>query len=257
MLVRVRSDLGIDEYIDAVQGEGERLLDAVGSVDPDAPVPSCDEWVVRDLVRHVGGVHHWAARQLREKRTDEIAGDLVDIVGGWPTDDGLLDWARSQHSSLVQELQAGDPAFPYYTWFRGDTPLTMWARRQAHETAIHRVDADLSAARRSSFAPAFAADGIDELVLDMIGNRRRALPFESAKTLHVLADDIDRAWTLTMSADGFTILGDRRGEPDATLRGSASSLYQALWGRGPADVEVTGTASLLDAWLASVRPAWS
>ena len=250
-------DVEINEYIAAVRSEGERLLDAAESVDLDGPVPSCDEWVVRDLVRHVGGVHHWAARQLGEKRTDEITGALVDIVGGWPADGDLLEWAASQHARLVGELETADPGFPYFTWFRGEAPLAMWARRQAHETAVHRVDADLAAGRASTFAPAFAADGIDELVLDMIGDRQRELPLEAVATLQVIAVDIDRAWTLMMSPEGFRTHGEQWGESDAALHGTASALYQALWGRGVADLGVTGDASVFDAWLASVRPAWS
>ncbi len=36
------------------------MADAAGSTGPDAPVPSCPDWAVRDLVRHTGGVHRWA-----------------------------------------------------------------------------------------------------------------------------------------------------------------------------------------------------
>ena len=249
--------LGTEGFIDAVRVHGEGLLATATSAGLDSRVPSCDDWVVRDLVRHIGGVHHWAARQLGEKRTDEIVGDLFEIVGGWPADDDLLSWAAAQHAALVAELEGADPTFPYFTWFRGDTPLTMWARRQAHETAVHRVDAELATGRRPTFKPTFAADGIDELLLDMIGDWQRQLPVDAARTLHVVAQDVERAWTITISPEGFAIHGDQRGDAHTMLRGTASSLYQALWGRGAADLEIAGDASVFDSWLTAVKPAWS
>lgn len=247
----------IDEFIARVHDEGVLLLDAAASAGLAADVPSCDEWVVRDLVRHVGGVHHWAARQLGEKRSDEITGELVDIVGGWPPDDELIAWASTQHEQLVHELERADPAFPYFTWVRNDHPLTMWARRQAHETAVHRVDADLAAGRRSTFDPAFAADGIDELVLDMVGYWERTLPVEEGTTLHVVAGDIERAWTIDMSPAGFTTASGLRGEAHAVLGGTAEAIYQALWGRGDTGVEVTGDASAFATWSTNVKPEWA
>src|SRR6187431_530003 len=102
--------MDIEEFVAAVRSEGTSLLGAAASAGLEAPVPSCDDWVVRDLVRHVGGVHHWAARQLGEKRTGEICGDLVDLVGGWPDDDDLLGWAADRHAALVLELERADPA---------------------------------------------------------------------------------------------------------------------------------------------------
>ncbi|MGH9217172.1 MAG: maleylpyruvate isomerase N-terminal domain-containing protein [Acidimicrobiales bacterium] len=104
----------------------------------------------------------------------------------------MLEWAASQHARLVRELETADPEFPYFTWFRGDAPLTMWARRQAHETAVHRVDADLAAGWASTFAPAFAADGIDCrrcLRTDREPARRRAPSGDLTATARTLGAD--------------------------------------------------------------------
>ena len=249
--------LSVGAYIDELRTHGSRLLDAAASAGLDADVPSCDDWVVRELVRHIGGVHHWASRQLGEKRTDEITGELVDIVGGWPPDDELLTWAAAQHASAVAELTRADPSYPYFTWFRGDTPVTMWARRMAHETAIHRIDAELAAGWQPRFTPAFAADGIDELVLDMLGDGARNVPTDAVTTLQLVAEDANRSWTVTMSAAGFQTEGARRGDADATIRGSASAIYQALWGRSAVDLAIDGDGDALELWLATVRPAWA
>ena len=51
----------IATHIDALRTQGELMALAAGAgAGPDDPVPSCPEWTVRDLVRHLGGVHRWA-----------------------------------------------------------------------------------------------------------------------------------------------------------------------------------------------------
>ena len=52
-------------------------------------------------------------------------------------------------------------------------PLAFWAPRQAHETAIHRADAESAAALLPECLADFAADGLDELIM---GFGRRARP---------------------------------------------------------------------------------
>src|SRR5205085_308477 len=109
----------IDDFLAALRRDGPLLVGAARSAGLDARVPSCPEWDVRELVRHAAGVHHWAAAQVGGRRTDEIEGDLVDIVGGWPPDDELLDWAAGKHAALVRTFEEADPEFGYFTWFEG------------------------------------------------------------------------------------------------------------------------------------------
>ena len=246
----------IDDYIEVVRREGDALVAAARSAPLDASVPSCPDWDLRELVRHIAGVHHWAARQVGERHADEITGDLVDIVGGWPPDDELVDWAGEQHANLLRVFEDADRDFPYFTWVPGRTPFTMWTRRQAHETSIHRVDAQLAAGTVSPFEPEHAADGVDELVIAMVGSRRKPLPVTATTTLHLKATDIPRTWTVDITPDGLDPYTEARGQPDCTVTGSAGDLYRLVWHRG-GDVDVAGEASVLDAWWEYVRPAWS
>ena len=50
------------------------------------------------------------------------------------------------------------------TFLPAPSPLAMWARRQAHETSIHRCYAESATGATTGFDPTFAADGIDELL---------------------------------------------------------------------------------------------
>jgi hypothetical protein len=58
----------------------------------------------------------------------------------------------------------------------------MWARRQAHETAIHRFDAESATSSVSGFDPTFASDGIGE-ILTAMAPRADELPLESGVTM--------------------------------------------------------------------------
>ena len=130
------------------------------------------------------------------------------------------------------------------------SPLAFWARRQAHETAIHRYDAQsaAAAARRApaaAFDPAFAADGVDELIMGFAA--RTTLP--PATTATASGDGGDgaavadrpragrrrRAGTSaspTAAARSAALVEPRRPRAaDCTLDGPAAGLYAFLWNR--------------------------
>ena len=64
------------------------------ATDPAAAVPTCPEWTVRDLVRHLGGVHRWATGHVAGGRTEVWAVGLDEVVGAWPDDAALAGWLR-------------------------------------------------------------------------------------------------------------------------------------------------------------------
>ena len=115
----------------------------------------------------------------------------------------------------------------------------MWARRQAHETAVHRVDAQLATGTTvTRCAPAFAADGIDELLVLFVPRRSSKLRADPPATLAVRCTDVDASWQLRMDADGVTTTaGTGGGDTGAacTVSGTAHDLYLALWNRTGAD----------------------
>jgi hypothetical protein len=49
------------EHLDALAREGGLLAAAAERAGLAAPVPSCPPWQVRDLLRHIGYGHRWAA----------------------------------------------------------------------------------------------------------------------------------------------------------------------------------------------------
>jgi uncharacterized protein (TIGR03083 family) len=247
----------VAEHIAALQRDGERLAAAAQRAGPDTPVPTCPGWLVRDLVRHVGGVHRWAAAHVAGPRTEPWNADLHDVVGAWPDDAELATWFRDGHAELVQTLRAADPALQCWTFLRAPSPLAMWARRQAHETAIHRADAELAGGAAASFAPAFAADGVDELLTCFIPRRSSKLRADPPRTLRVCAEDAAGDWLVRIGPEHAETVAGAPGA-DCEVRGRAAELYLVLWHRLDPDVlTVAGDSAVLELFRDRVRIRWS
>jgi uncharacterized protein (TIGR03083 family) len=184
----------IPVLVAALRGEGALMAAAVAGIDPDGTVPTCPDWTVRDLARHTGGVHRWATGFVRG-RTEPLAAALDEVVGTWPADAELAAWLAQGCAELVAALATAPDDLQCWTFLPAPSPRGMWARRQAHETAIHRVDAQLAAGLPvSAFAPAFAADGVDgvdELLSLFVPRRSTALRADPPVTLAVDCADVE------------------------------------------------------------------
>lgn len=174
----------------------------------------------------------------------------------WTNDDELLDWYLETNANLVRELTSAPTDLQCRTFLPGASPLAMWARRQAHETAVHRFDAEYAVQTQTSFDPAFATDGIDEL-LRAFAPRGSTFGIEDPATMAVHTNDTDASWHITMTPNGVTTSGGKR-PADVTLVGPASDLYLSLWNRGDdSTIEVAGTSDLLNTWHEGHRIRWS
>lgn len=239
------------EHIAALRHAGPGLMSAALRAGLDAAVPTCPKWCVRDLLAHIGGVHRWAAAFVAEGRTEPMDAETRARYRAAPPDDtDLPGWFADGHAALVSALEASPPDLDCWTFFPAPTPLLFWARRQAHETIIHRVDAEL-AAGGPVIAPhtTVAADGIDELLAGML-TRRGRLRADPPRTLAVRATDAGQSWLVHVGPDAVRTRRTAAPEPaDCTLTGPAAVVYLLLWNRtGPEAVCLSGDPSLLDLW---------
>jgi uncharacterized protein (TIGR03083 family) len=251
----------IPAHIAAVREEGGLMVTAVAQAEPDSAVPTCPEWTVRDLARHMGGVHRWATGFVRG-RTEPVHADLDEVVGTWPADAELAAWLAEGCADLVAALTEAPDALECWTFLPAPSPLAMWARRQAHETAIHRVDAQLAAGLAvSPCSPVFAADGIDELLSLFVPRRSTALRADPPVTLAVRCADVDASWLLRLDEHGVTTTPSAGIDPDSahcTVTGRTGDLYLALWNRAGADrLTVAGERAVLGRFSEGVRIRWS
>jgi uncharacterized protein (TIGR03083 family) len=230
---------------------------------PDAHVPSCPDWTVADLIAHVGEVQRWAAT-LIEGRLTSLGDVPAGFLGEVPAVAERPQWLRAGCQRLVSALRSADPdtAYPCFLTDPVSPPALFWARRQAHESAIHAVDASSAAGTTIDFPPPFAADGIDEFLTGFVPRRRTHLHHDPPATIDVVTTDTPGAWLLTIGAETPSTqrLDAAPAQADCTITGPAEAVYAALWNRGPwlggKRLQVTGDTTLFALLGESVRIRW-
>lgn len=254
----------IPQYIEAIRREGRRLVEAAKAAGLDAPVPTCPGWDTRDLVRHLGEIHLWAAAWIAYPdagpQAETEAALLTVLSERWPElgvfwvdDEDLTDWYLRTNANLIEVLEAAPDDFEAVTFWPAPTPRAMWARRQAHETSIHRFDAEAASGGGSGFDATFATDGVDEILGAMTTRRRLDKPVAHPQSMKVHATDTDERWLVTFSSDvATTVRGD--GPADVVVTATASDLYLNLWNRiDDQAVDVAGDHGVLDTWHGDFR----
>lgn len=257
----------ISEHIEHLAAQGELLARAAEQAPLDAPVPSCPGWQLRDLLAHTGYVHRWATAYVADAQPDWVDRlNEAEVLSAAPPDDVLTGWFRDGHAALMDTLRAADPAVHCWTFMDAPSPLAFWARRQAHETSIHRADAQLAAAPDqppAAHPPALAADGIDELVAGF-GSRKPGKLADSPATLVIRAGDGPGApaWTVVMGQPDARVSRGAHpaapGERYCEVSGPAPDLYLTLWNRrAPDGLDVRGDSGVLATWLDRLHVRWA
>jgi uncharacterized protein (TIGR03083 family) len=239
-------------FLNALRRDGGLIADIAAGYDLDSPVPTCPGWTLRDLVRHTGGTHRWAAAHVAPPRADTLSAREEAAMHVAPGDAELVNWFRNGLAHLMRSLQGGDPHATIWHFLPAPNGLAFWTRRQAHETAIHRVDAQSVTGATSSIEKRFAADGIDELLYGFFARPGRvSSPQSYAIALH--PTDIDRHWLVTVGPEAAETT-DRTGPADVAVHGSAADLYLLLWNRRDTDgLKITGAEPALAHWRANAK----
>jgi uncharacterized protein (TIGR03083 family) len=154
------------------------------------------------------------------------------------------DWVQAGAEMLATELEARDPGTPCWTWVPFDRTVGFWARRTAHETAMHRWDAQNAAGTADEIDGELAVDGVDEYLALVPCFPGRHLP--DAGSVHLHSTDAKGEWLVRLDGGGMHVTREHA-KGDAAVRGPASDLLLVVYGRKPTDaVEVLGDASLFD-----------
>jgi uncharacterized protein (TIGR03083 family) len=251
----------VEEHIDALDEQGELLARAAEDTDLQVVLPTCPEWQLRDLLDHIGRVHRWAAAYVATGRTTMLSDDEEKPIFGDPPGDGeLVEWFRSGHRQLCNALRAAPADLECWTFMQAPSPLAFWARRQAHETAIHRVDAESASGAITPAGPLLAADGIDELLAGFAARGGNLLR-DPSQTMAVQTNDPEDSWLVTLGAEhvtaerGFAVAG---GGADCTVSGGASDVYLTLWNRLPTNtLRTEGDATVLTDFCEKLHIRWS
>lgn len=242
--------------IDHLERHGTALARNAERAGLSAPVPTCPEWDVRGLLAHTGMVHRWATAHIQDGVGASVDDPETDFAA--PADD-VVDWFRAGHAALVTALRAASDDLEAATFLANPgPPRHFWARRQAHETAIHGADAAAAIGEVPAIDAAFALDGITELLEGFYGRRGGRLLADPARTLRVAPTDTATTWLVDLQPDRRTITRDGTGAADCTLRGSSADLYLWLWNRKPAaPVVIDGDEAVAEIWSQLARVRWS
>jgi uncharacterized protein (TIGR03083 family) len=233
------------DYMAEVHRSGQ-LLAAAADGHLDVSVPTCPDWVLADLVFHLGSVQsRWTLLGTGAARVEDL------VAPERPADDELVDWFRSGVDATVEALGSVDPTVERWNWSGADQTAGWIQRRMAHEAAVHGWDGANAVGRPEPIPTPVAVDGIDEF-FDVFVSARSAA-FEGApESIHVHCTDGEGEWVLT-TGSGQVVVERIHAKGDVAVRGPAGDLLLTLWSRGPRpEVEVIGDADGLARFLTTV-----
>jgi uncharacterized protein (TIGR03083 family) len=154
-------------------------------------------------------------------------------------------------------LSESDPTMPVWTW-APQQDIAFVLRRMAHETAVHRVDAERARGHEHRLDPILAADGVDEFLaffLPIVSPDTP--PLRGSVHLHCTDEVVPEGhgeWTVGPGSDGACVVSREHTKADTALRGEAHDLLMALWRRVPVDaVTVFGDRALAEEFVS--RPS--
>lgn len=236
-------------YLDQLRADTRRIAELVDMGPLDAPVPSCPGWDLAALVGHLGGVHRWAMNALSEGKRPERRPGREGPDGA-----RLSAWLVQGAEDLAAVIDRTPPTAASWNPFGAEPVAAFWPRRQAHETMVHRIDAELAVGSPTPVPADLASDGIDEL-FEVLVPARLAAPDAPVPlgSLHVHCTDVPGEWLVRLTDDGMEMRREHA-KGDAALRGPAAALLLHLWGRRhglPDDVgtvEVIGEPAVAAAW---------
>ena len=230
------------EYVATIRKEGEAIL-AAARYGVDEPVPTCGAWTVGNLLTHLGRVYNRAATVVSERLTSP-----QDFPPEPPEGTDAIDYLTDALDDLVAALTSADPDTPVWNRFPEPQTASFWARRMAHESAVHRYDAQLAHGVAQPIDADLARDALDEMIdvlLPLVVTRDEVkLP----DATYVFTTTDDGSWIVRLGADGVQRL-DVAKDRDVTVRGTPSALLLAAYNRVRwTSLEVDGDIALLEQW---------
>jgi uncharacterized protein (TIGR03083 family) len=234
-------------YHEALQRDAPALLTAASAADRGARIESCPEWTPADLVWHVGNVHAFFAAAIRDRFDDPVSYVRPERPA---RDEAVFDFASAAAAELLAVLPTADQAMLIQA--RSGPRTVGWvSRRMAHETAVHRFDAERAAGHDHRVEAELASDGVDEY-LDFVLPRTVAQGLRLDGSVHLHCTDVAGEWIIEPGDDGGFEVRREHTKGAAAVRGPAHELLMVLWRRLPLEaVDVIGDQTVV-AQLVSV-----
>ena len=231
------------DYLRSIQQDGEFFYATASDADPTRGVPCCPDWVVADLVWHLGEVQwFWAAI------TEQRATAPKQVEAGKParprTYAETIAWAGPSSTDWPTSSNRRPTTFrsgPGLSTSPGTMSVSFVAIKY-RRPRVHRWDIQSAASDRipDPIDAEAASDSIDELL-------SVSLPFGVSHSkplsgsVHIHCTDIGGEWFI--ERDGSVNRAHAAG--DVAMRGTASDLLLVLYNRTDVEaIDVTGNESL-------------
>ena len=241
--------LSFEDMLSLIEDRSAALRTGAAAAGPDARVPGCPDWSVRDLVAHLGEVHLFWSAAVTAGPADSPPEDSA--VGDTEPHGELLTWSADSTAALVRALRAAGPDRGCWTWWQSSgAPMTAGAvaRHQVQEAGVHALDAQQAAKTAEPLPPAVAADGVGEFL--SVGLRSSG-PWPHDPANVVLAAGEGGNWLVDLGPDGAQVselaeAAVSQVAADATVTARPDDLVLAFYRRqGPDPLLVTGDRGIV------------
>ncbi|MFE1558590.1 maleylpyruvate isomerase family mycothiol-dependent enzyme [Streptomyces sp. NPDC058734] len=221
--------------------------------DLDVQVPSCPEWTLFDLVRHLGGGDRFWAAIVAAGPADAPPAGAAEARAALvvPRErEALAAWLDESTRQLLDALREAGPDSGCWAWWEDvQSPLTAGtvARHRAQESAVHTYDAQLALGAPRPLPDEVALDGVEEFLTTCVAtsspwpHKPAAIDFRTTE---------GPAWRLTLDGSGARVAllpPAAEATADAGVLGTASELILFLYNRITAEsLRIDGDAELFD-----------
>ncbi|MEU7058530.1 maleylpyruvate isomerase family mycothiol-dependent enzyme [Streptomyces sp. NPDC046197] len=223
----------------------------------DVQVPTCPEWTLFDLARHLGSGRPFWAAVVAAGPADAPPAEAVAAraEAQAPRErEALVAWLAASTQELLDTLREVGPDAECWTWWgSSQSPRTSSAvaRHQLQEIAMHTYDAQLTVGAAQPLPAEVALDGVEDFLFTCCA-WSGAWPHEPAVVDYHATEG--RSWRFTVEADGARAVrlpaagdGEAQAPADAAARGTAGELVLWFYGRIPLDsVKIDGDRVILE-----------
>ena len=227
------------DYLAHLRADSVRFREVLAAVDPATEVPSCPGWDAAELLWHLSEVQDFWASIVRDRLDDPERAPEPSRALGYGAQLAQFD---NCSTGLIDALVATPDETAVWTWFPADQTAGFVRRRQAHETLIHRLDAELTAGAVTDLDPALATDGVLEVLEVMYSE---APPWAS----YDMDGPTGRIATTDTGAEWLVQIGHWSGHSPDTGKTYQGQPTLTVVEAGSPTFAISGTARDMDAWL--------
>jgi len=224
------TELSREQYLIHLNSDYQLLAAAI----PASPVnvPSCPGWTTDDLAKHMAHVYLGQAFVVETGSQAENKEHLAP----YPRTEDFLEFMGWGFEAITKALDINRPERSTWSWHHSDHSVDFWFRRMAHETVIHRIDAELALGSVTPIDEALALDGVDEVLdfLPLMGSWPEVPNIDfGIVSIVASATGGTKFWDLNFTNEAATVSTAAESHADARLviSGDAEAMDLYLWGR--------------------------